>query len=171
MTSNLPTVSLRALEPEDLDILYKIENDYDLWSVGATNVPYSRYMLHDYIANATGDIYTDKQVRLMIDDADGGSVGILDLVNFNPQHSRAEIGIVIQKKYRDKGYARSALHTLLRYCKGVLHIHQLYAVVSIDNRESLRLFGKLGFEQNSRLKEWLFDGDNYHDAVVMQIFL
>ena len=42
MISNLPTVHLRAIEPEDLDLLYRIENDVKLWNVGTTNVPYSR---------------------------------------------------------------------------------------------------------------------------------
>ena len=58
------TIHLRAIEPEDLDFLYRIENDVKLWNVGITNVPYSRYALHDYVANASGDIYTDHQVRL-----------------------------------------------------------------------------------------------------------
>ena len=35
-------IILRALEPEDLDVLYSIENDIELWSVGYTTVPYSR---------------------------------------------------------------------------------------------------------------------------------
>ena len=35
-------IHLRALEPEDLDMLYQIENNRELWSVGVTNVPYSR---------------------------------------------------------------------------------------------------------------------------------
>ena len=56
---NLTKVRLRAMEPEDLDFLYNIENDRELWNVGNTNVPYSRYVLHDYIANATNDIYSD----------------------------------------------------------------------------------------------------------------
>ena len=59
MTTNYPIVHLRAIEPEDLDFLYRIENDVKLWNVGITNVPYSRYALHDYVANASGDIYTD----------------------------------------------------------------------------------------------------------------
>ena len=42
-------VHLRAIEPEDLDLLYRIENDVKLWNVGITNVPYSRYALHDYV--------------------------------------------------------------------------------------------------------------------------
>ena len=35
-------VRLRAMEPEDLDALYRIENDRDVWDVGENNVPYSR---------------------------------------------------------------------------------------------------------------------------------
>ena len=41
MSSGLPTVTLRALEPEDLEILYTIENTVYEWNVGATNVHYS----------------------------------------------------------------------------------------------------------------------------------
>ena len=42
-----PQVHLRAIEPEDLDLLYRIENDQTLWHLGTTNVHYSRYTLHD----------------------------------------------------------------------------------------------------------------------------
>ena len=74
-------VNLRAMEPEDLDLLYRIENDHELWSLGSTNVPYSRYALHEYMANSTGDIYTDKQVRLIIENEDRVTVGLADLTN------------------------------------------------------------------------------------------
>lgn len=66
-TSNAPTVTLRAMEPEDLDALYRIENDRQLWNIGSTNVPYSRYALHNYIADAKNDIYIDGQIRMMIE--------------------------------------------------------------------------------------------------------
>ena len=59
-------ITLRAIEPEDLDLLYRIENDVRLWNVGTSNVPYSRYVLHDYVAHVTNDIYADRQVRMMI---------------------------------------------------------------------------------------------------------
>ena len=63
----LPDIRLRAIEPEDLDLLYRIENDRELWNVGTTNVPYSRYTLHDYLATSCDDIYADKQVRMVIE--------------------------------------------------------------------------------------------------------
>lgn len=167
----IPTIRLRAMEPEDLDLLYRIENDTRLWNVGATNVPYSRYALHDYIAQSTGDIYTDRQVRLMVENADGCVVGIVDIVNFDPRHLRAEVGIVIENGQRRHHYALAALRSIADYSLQVLHLHQLYVFVDAVNTASINLFRKVGFEGEHCLKDWLFDGNDYHDAILMQLFL
>ena len=107
-------IRLRAIEPEDLDLLYRIENDSSLWNVGATNVPYSRYTLHDYIASSSDDIYADRQVRLIIETQHGETVGLADLINFSPQHRRAEVGIVIMEPQRRRGYALEALEAQIK---------------------------------------------------------
>lgn len=166
-----PTVHLRALEPEDLDDLYAIENDRAIWCVGHTNVPYSRYALHDYIATQQADIYADRQLRLIISDAEGQTVGMVDLMNFDPQHQRAELGIVVKQAARRKGFGTGAVSAILNYACCTLHLHQVYVVVSEDNDEALSLFRKTGFADGGRLRDWLFDGTGYHDAVLMQIFL
>ena len=118
--------TLRAIEPEDLDLLYRIENDVRLWNVGTSNVPYSRYVLHDYVAHVTNDIYTDRQVRMMIDNAEGQTVGIVDLVNFDPANRRAELGLVILNDCRRRGYATATLLQIHDYALRILHLHQLY---------------------------------------------
>ena len=164
-----PKVHLRALEPEDLELLYRIENDRSLWNIGASNVPYSRYTLHDYIANTTGDIYIDRQVRLMIENEAGCVVGIVDLVNFDPSHRRAELGLVIQEPYRHAGYAQSAVNEILAYAVNVLHLHQIFAFIDVRNEACISLFRKLGYDTSPTLKDWLFDGREYHDAVVVQM--
>lgn len=167
----MPVVRLRAMEPEDLDALYRIENDRDVWDVGENNVPYSRYILHDYIANASADIYADKQVRMVVENEKGQLVGVADVVNFCPSHARAEVSIVICREHRKKGYARAAIRQIMEYALRTLHLHQLYAVVREDNMPSLNLFSSLGFKSKMVLDDWLFDGKDYHNAVVMQFFL
>lgn len=166
-----PTIQLRALEPEDLDDLYAIENDRAVWCVGHTNVPYSRYALHDYIATQQADIYADRQLRLVVADAEGQTVGMVDLMNFDPQHQRAELGIVVKQAARRQGFGTGAVDAILNYARGTLHLHQVYVVVSEDNSEALTLFRKAGFVDGGRLCDWLFDGTHYHDAVLMQTFL
>lgn len=167
----MAVVRLRAMEPEDLDALYRIENDRDVWDVGENNVPYSRYILHDYIANASADIYADKQVRMVVENEEGQLVGVTDVVNFCPSHARAEVSIVICREHRKKGYARAAIRQIMEYALRTLHLHQLYAVVREDNMPSLNLFSSLGFKSKMVLDDWLFDGKDYHNAVVMQFFL
>ena len=164
-----PEIRLRALEPEDLDLLYKIENDMKLWNVGATNVPYSRYTLHDYIATASNDIYVDRQVRMMVENLSGETVGIVDLVNFDPNNCRAEVGLIILDAFRRQGYGSSALTAIADYALHTLHLHQLYAFVDTSNEASLKLFRKQGYQPSSTINDWLYDGREYHDAVLMQL--
>ena len=168
---NSTAIRLRAMEPEDLDLLYQIENDRSLWHVGASNVPYSRYALHDFIAHTSGDIYADKQVRLMIESEDGATVGMVDLVNFDAKNCRAEIGLVISSQYRRRGYASATLQAIHQYADEQLHLHQLYAFIDVHNEASLRLFSNHGYVKGTILTDWLFDGHSYHDALLMQKML
>ena len=171
LNSKFLNLNLRAIEPEDLDLLYHIENDVRLWNVSTSNVPYSRYVLHDYVAHATNDIYTDRQVRMMIDNAEGQTVGIVDLVSFDPANRRAEVGIIIINDYRRQGYASATLREIADYARRILHLHQLYAYVDARNEASLALFRKAGFTAAALIPDWLLDGDGYHDAQLLQLVL
>lgn len=163
-------LTLTAIEPEDLDLLYTIENDPQMWLVGDTNAPYSRYVLRDYIANQRYDIYADKQVRFVIR-VDGKAVGLIDLFDFAPQHLRAEMGVAILKAERGKGYAEEAVRQLLSYCGKVLHLHQVYSIVSADNNASLAMLRAADFTEQAMLKEWLLDAKGWKDAKLMSIQL
>lgn len=166
-----PSVRLRAMEPEDIDFLYQIENDPALWDVGSTNVPYSRFALHEYMSSVTNDIYTDKQLRMIVETPERQVVGIVDLVNYDPRHQRAEIGIVIRHDERRNGYASAAIARLLVYSREVLHLHQIYAIVSEQNSPALALFENLHFEKTGILHQWLCKSDdNYVSAVLLQYF-
>lgn len=164
-------LTLRPLEPEDLDTLYSIENDMELWTVGYTTVPYSRYLLRDYIAKSTCDIYADRQVRLIAEDSSRNIVGIVDLSNYEPQHNRAEIGIVVISKYRDKGYGREIVTIVADYSRRIIHLHQLYAVVNPSNDAALAMLRSAGFHHSATLPLWTFDGEKYADAMFLQLFL
>ena len=168
MTKTTPEIRLRAIEPEDLDLLYRIENDMKLWNVGASNVPYSRYTLHDYIANAADDIYVDRQVRMMVENLGGDVVGIVDIVNFDPSNCRAEVGLIILDAYRRQGYASSVVDAIAAYALNILHLHQLFAFIDLRNEACHRLFLGKGYQESAIIRDWLYDGCEYHDAVLMQ---
>ncbi len=102
-------IHLRALEPEDIDFLFDTENDTSFWEVSSTQTPFSKHLLENYITNSHLDIYEAKQLRLIIAENNSDQpVGMIDVFDFNPQHHRAGIGIIISQKQQQKGYASDA---------------------------------------------------------------
>ena len=165
---------LRALEPEDLELLYTIENDTEMWNVGSQTAPLSRFHLRDYIANNACDIYKDEQVRYIIEVTEGKrkeAIGIIDLFNFSPQHNRAELGVAILKKHARCGYAQRAISEISKIGKNIIHLKQIYAIVPEEHHASLRMLEKSGFCFGGTLKEWLYNGEKYANATIMQLFL
>ncbi|MBO5156480.1 MAG: GNAT family N-acetyltransferase [Prevotella sp.] len=163
-------IRLRAIEPEDLELIYGIENDRSVWNVGITNVPYSRFALNEYIVNAKYDIYTDRQVRLMVDNSEGKTIGIVDITDYDPRHNHAEVGIIIIDECRQQGYATEVLQAVMEYAKNVIHLHKLYAIIDTNNTAALNTFQKAGFTEECVLKDWLRGTDGYEDARLFAVY-
>lgn len=166
------TISLRALEPTDLDIMYQWENDTLLWIVSDTVAPYSRETLWQYLQTYTGDIYAQRQLRLMIVLKDGSKrIGTVDFLNFDPLNNRAELGLFIASEYRGKGYGRQALDCITAYARDHIGIRQLYVYIAVDNAACLHLFKSYGYEHVGVLKQWVKRGRTYQDVSLLQMLL
>lgn len=168
-------ILLRALEPADIEVLYKWENDPEIWHVSNTLTPYSKYVLEKYIENSHMDIYQARQLRLMIDVRNGTvktsrPVGTIDLFDFDPYHNRAGVGILIgDKSDRKKGYASNALRQFLAYCFGTLQLHQLYCNITEGNTDSLKLFEKFGFRITGTKTDWIKTPAQFRDEYLLQL--
>lgn len=163
-------IRLRALEPEDLDRIYHWENHAEWWSMGSTLVPYSRYVLREYIAESHRDIYDVKQLRLMIEQkATKDAVGMIDLYDFEPHHKRAGVGILLDPLHQGNGTASVALLLLVDYAFSFLKLHQLYVHVAENNEASRTLFSRCGFVTTGKLPDWQVTVDGYRDVLVMQL--
>jgi len=122
------------------------------------------------IESATRDIYTSKQLRLMICENNSEKiVGVIDLFDFNPLNKRAGLGILIIKQFRQKGYASEALQLLILYAFKTLQLKQLYCNIAVDNSASLLLFQKFGFQQNGVFKSWRYHDNVWKDEFFLQL--
>ena len=165
-------LQLRALEPADIDLLYQWENDRSIWHLSNTLTPFSRFALEQYVLNAGDDIFTSKQVRLMIDIHNSDpvkTIGCIDLFDFDPVNLRAGIGIMIVEAEREKGFASEALDLILDYAFNLLRLHQLYSNVTAANESSLELFKKKQFTVIGVKKEWLRSHDSWSDEYILQL--
>mgnify|MGYP000082486956 FL=1 len=163
-------IILKALEPEDLGFLFQIENNESFWEISHTQAPFSKFILKQYLENAHLDIYEAKQLRLIIEDKTNQKpLGMIDLFDFNPQHKRAGIGILIHPDFQQNGFASEALSLLIKYCFTHLQLHQLYANITDDNKNSIRLFTKHQFKEIGVKKDWIFTNNTYKNEILFQL--
>lgn len=172
MTLKGKDIYLRALEPNDLDFLYKLENDETVWEMSNTVTPYSKYVLKQYLENALRDIYEVKQLRMAICTSENNTtIGFIDLFDFEPKHQRVGVGIVIfSEKDRQKGHAAQSLQLLMDYSFTHLEVHQLYANITEDNTASIALFEKQGFRKQGVKKDWIRAAGTYKNELFYQYF-
>lgn len=159
---------MRSPEPEDLELMYEMENDTALWSAGNATLPYSRYTLRAYLEQSRQDLFSEHQARFVIDLASNEAAGMIDLAEYDPLNSRAEVCIGLLGQHRGKGIASEALQLLCEYAFKKLHIHQLYAYIPQWNNESIVLFEKNGFEKSALLRHWQHNENGYNDVYLMQ---
>jgi len=164
-------IKLRALEPEDLELLYEWENNDSYWVISNTVTPFSKYTLKRYLENSHKNIYETGQLRLMIDIIpEKITIGTIDIFDFDPFHKRAGLGILIaDENNRRKGYATMSLKCLINYCFSTLQLHQLYCNILSNNCESIDLFKKQGFVQSGIKKDWIKTPNGYLDEYMFQL--
>lgn len=164
-------IRLRALEPEDVNILYKWENDTNLWKMSSTVAPFSKYVLRRFIENQRYDIYETKQIRLIIELKETGKpVGAIDLFDLDPTNRRAAVGIVVyDEQDQGKGYASSALTAMILYAFQTLCLNQLYCNIFSNNIKSLGLFKKKGFTIIGLKQEWVKTTSGWLDEYMLQL--
>lgn len=164
-------IILRALEFEDIDVLYRWENNSEIWHLSNTLVPFSKNILKKYIEYSHQDIYESKQLRLIIQDKISNKpVGAIDLFDFDPFNNRAGIGILINDEIdRKHGYASAALDILIKYSFNILNLNQLYCNILVTNVASIKLFEKFNFEIVGVKKNWVKIGTKYYDEILFQL--
>ncbi|HCS87471.1 MAG TPA: GNAT family N-acetyltransferase [Bacteroidales bacterium] len=157
-------IILRKLEPSDLPFLYAMENDSEAWNCSDTHNPLSQQDLRDYLTTTTGDIYLDKQLRLIVQDRQGETLGAVDLYDFDAHNAKAALGIYLKPVARGNGVGTQAVSLLLEYASSFLHLRQVYALVACSNLHSINLFERIGFRRSATLLAWF----NREDALLFQ---
>lgn len=159
--------TLRSVEIEDIEYMYRIENDTQNWSISSTTSPFSHYLLSRFVESQSRDIYANRELRLIITTG-GERCGIVDLFEFDPTNLRAGVGIVIDQDFRGLGLASDTLKILAKYCKEVLNLRQLWCSVASDNPASIALFENNGYLRCGVRREWLRRGDSFVDEIEYQ---
>jgi diamine N-acetyltransferase len=162
-------IALRCAEPEDAQQIFLWENDRDIWRVSGTYVPFTRFQIEQFLLNSN-DLFSQKQLRLMIDMVETGeSIGCIDIFDYDNINSRAGLGILIDRAFRQQGYAKAALTLCIEYLFKNLLLHQVYCSIDETNTESQQLFLGLGFELCGKRIDWINTPEGYLDTLEYQL--
>lgn len=165
-------IIIRALEPTDIDLLYKWENSPEIQAVGESALPLSKSSLKKIIQESQLDLYSTKQARLGIADMSNNNLlGTIDLFDLDMRHRRAGVGIMVSSDFRKAHIATNALLLFIDYCKDTLNLHQLYCNIKASNIASLRLFKKVGFVIVGEKKDWFFQNEKWESEYLLQKIL
>lgn len=159
-------LKLRPLEREDLKFVHRLNNDAKIMSYWFEE-PYEAFVelqeLYDKHIH-------DQSERRFILELDGQMVGLVELMEIDYIHRRAEFQIIIDPKFRGHGYAVSATKLAMKYAFHVLNLHKLYLVVDKVNEKAIHVYEKVGFIREGELIDEFFVDGTYHDAIRMCIF-
>ncbi len=103
-------------------------------------------------------------IRLLESDA---PIGYLELDGIEWIHQVGGLGIGIgQSAYRGQGYGSEACRLGLRLAFEELNLHRISATIFSYNTASIRMFQKLGFQQEGVFREFLHRGGRRHDMLL-----
>ncbi|EEO1837033.1 spermidine N1-acetyltransferase [Listeria monocytogenes] len=159
-------LKLRPLEREDLKFVHRLNNDAKIMSYWFEE-PYEAFVelqeLYDKHIH-------DQSERRFILELDGQMVGLVELMEIDYIHRRAEFQIIIDPKFQGHGYAVSATKLAMKYAFHLLNLHKLYLVVDKVNEKAIHVYEKVGFIREGELIDEFFVDGTYHDAIRMCIF-
>ena len=161
-------LALRSAEPDDAEQIYLWENDRDIWRISGTHVPYSRFQIEQFLLG-NNDLPSQKQLRLMVDLPNRQTIGCIDIFDYDAFNSRAALGILIDKAFRQQGYAKAALALCTEYLFKDVMLHQVHCSIDAFNTESQKLFLGQGFEQCGQRKDWIRTAERYIDVYEYQL--
>lgn len=142
------TIKLRPLEREDLHFVHQLDNNASVMRYWFEE-PYEAFV-------ELSDLYNkhihDQTERRFVVEHQGQNAGLVELVEINHVHRRAEFQIIIDPAHQGKGLASQAAKLAMEYGFSVLNLYKLYLIVDEENEKAIHIYSKLGFEIEGVLK-------------------
>lgn len=159
-------VKLRPLEREDLRFVHQLDNNASVMRYWFEE-PYEAFV-------ELSDLYDkhihDQSERRFVVEFEGDKAGLVELVEINHIHRRAEFQIIIAPSHQGKGLASKAVRMAMEYGFSVLNLYKLYLIVDKENEKAIHIYSKLGFEIEGELIHEFFINGEYRNTVRMCIF-
>jgi diamine N-acetyltransferase len=161
----LTNFRIRPLERKDLRFIHELNNNETIIHYWFEE-PYEAFVelcqLYDkHIHN--------QNERRFIAESNREMLGLVEIVEIDYIHRRAQFQIIIAPNHQRKGYATEATRLAMNYAFNVLNLHKLYLIVDCQNEPAIKIYTKLGFREEGVLKDEFFVNGQYRDVYRMAV--
>jgi diamine N-acetyltransferase len=175
-------ITLRPLEREDLRFVHSIDNNASVmryWfeepfeTFAELSALYEEH-IHDqrerrFVVEMPGTMVglaQDAEVKPVLNI----KVGLVELVEIDHVHRRAEFQIIVAPEHQGKGIASRATRLAMDYGFSVLNLYKIYLIVDKENEKALKIYTKCGFQVEGELIHEFFINGKYRDVTRMCLF-
>lgn len=166
MSIDAPSTQLRPLEREDLKFVHGLNNNATVMRYWFEE-PFETFA--ELSALYEEHIHDQRERRFMIEN-DDVKVGLVELVEIDHVHRRAEFQIIVAPDFQGKGIATRATKLALDYGFSVLNLYKIYLIVDTENHPAINIYRKHGFQVEGELKHEFFVQGRYRDVTRMYLF-
>ncbi|RIL72006.1 UDP-4-amino-4,6-dideoxy-N-acetyl-beta-L-altrosamine N-acetyltransferase [Staphylococcus cohnii] len=166
--NNENRVSLRALKNEDEKLILKWKSNEELREMLGTVYPISELEHMKWFENKM----MEKNNKNFIIEQNDQAKGLLGFNQIDWINRNAEIFIFIgETSQQGMGIGKQAMQQLIDFSRKNLNLHMLYLNVFSYNSGAIKMYEKIGFNIDGRLRESKFNKGKYHDTIIMSKLL
>lgn len=161
-------VKLRKMTKEDTELYHKWRNEIEvMYSTNPSLDVYPMEATKEFVDHVILGSHSGKSY-IMVEKGNEIPIGIVSLINIDYENRNAECIIDIgEKEYWGKGYGSEGLKLLLDYVFYEMNLHRVYLKVFSFNDRAVRLYTKIGFQQEGSSRQSLFRDGEWHDIIHM----
>ena len=166
-------IRLRPLERGDLYFVHRLDNNANVMRYWFEE-PYETF---DELTHLYDEHIRDQRERRFVIEYgsdEGGKrnniAGLVELVEIDHIHRRAEYQIIVAPDHQGKGIATRATKLALEYGFSVLNLYKIYLIVDVENAGARHVYEKIGFQAEGTLRHEFFINGQYRDVTRMCLF-
>jgi RimJ/RimL family protein N-acetyltransferase len=164
-------IYLRALEPNDYQLIYKWRTDSEVTSMlGGSSYFASREKEKRWVEEKINSSIDQLYLAICLRESDE-MIGYTSINNIDFRNRKAEWGgtIIGDKQYWGRGIAKSAAILMLSYIFEELGLNRCYAYCLEEHEVTIRLFKSLHFTQEGVLRCDVFKKNRFHNCALFSL--
>jgi RimJ/RimL family protein N-acetyltransferase len=161
---------LRTFTENDAKYLLEMKQDFEgLKAAGGRPFPSNEVSEKEWIAKMYPNGFLSNIYFVIEERETGLFIGYCSASNINYINRNAHVGFFFHINGRGKGYFKEAQVLLYSYLFNEINLKKVYSYALAYNEIAISTDKKIGFKVDGIMKEHIYQGGKYHDAVLLSL--